>query len=358
MQMKLPKGMVLTTAHREPLKSASVLPQLPLVFESLVTLDAVESIAPEWEELLRTSGCNWAFSSPAWFKAAAKQKEGAMPFVLLARRAGRLVALLPLVTVNHGEQAELLVFSSDYGDIIGAHGDTEAICEVFRYALAPLHGYRRLQLQRLRMDSNCLKAAQLCLSEAELHEVSEPDPQRYSYVEIRPDYELYLQSRTRNFRKNLLRARRYAEGRVTVKEIFPAAMPPDLLPETFLCVHLSRFRGASPFERSSMQVFLQDLLPALFASGILRVFVVMQASRIIAMDLCIRGANSLCTWSSGFLPEAREFSPGNLLMDAEARQAHVEGLLEYDLMRGAEEYKSSWATHAREVISLNLSVRS
>jgi len=72
-------------------------------------------------------------------------------------------------------------------------------------------------------------------------------------------------------------------------------------------------------------------------------------SRVLAMDLCMRGRNSLCSWNGGRLPEAAQWSPGRMLFAAGIEHAMASGLEEYDLLRGSHEYKASWATHSRTI---------
>jgi CelD/BcsL family acetyltransferase involved in cellulose biosynthesis len=102
-------------------------------------------------------------------------------------------------------------------------------------------------------------------------------------------------------------------------------------------------------------VFINAALPLLFAERRLRVFALFEERTMLGIDLLMVGANSLCAWNGGFLPEAGRLSPGKLLIAAEIKRAFEIGLEEYDFLRGSHEYKASWANDCRHVRRLELS---
>ena len=113
--------------------------------------------------LLARSGCNRAFSSPAWFIAAYQSQPETPLHVIVARRNGILAGVLPLVintlVVNNKTRlAEFATVWNDYNDMITATGDTEVLSGLLHYALTQSTACDRLALQRLRYDSNCFRA--------------------------------------------------------------------------------------------------------------------------------------------------------------------------------------------------------
>ncbi|MGH9827222.1 MAG: GNAT family N-acetyltransferase, partial [Blastocatellia bacterium] len=132
-------------------------------------------------------------------------------------------------------------------------------------------------------------------------------------------------------------------------------LSPELLPDTFLDLVLSRHPGKSIFRLESGQVFAKQALPELFVHGRLQVFGAVRDSKLIAMDLCMVGSNSLCTWNGGFLEEAAFFSPGTVLTAFGIRAAIETGCKDYDFLRGNEEYKTRWATGSHVVGEITLS---
>ena len=67
------------------------------------------------------------------------------------------------------------------------------------------------------------------------------------------------------------------------------------------------------------------------------------------IDLLFRGAHSLCAWNGGYPPEVECWSPGRLLLLSGIQRAYQLGLEEYDLLRGNQEWKASWANRSRTV---------
>jgi CelD/BcsL family acetyltransferase involved in cellulose biosynthesis len=95
--------------------------------------------------------------------------------------------------------------------------------------------------------------------------------------------------------------------------------------------------------------FAELALPILFAERRLHILAVQKEQRILALDLLFRGAHSLCAWNGGYPPEAECWSPGRLLLFFGIQRAYQLGLEEYDLLRGNQEWKASWANRSRTV---------
>ena len=157
-------------------------------------------------------------------------------------------------------------------------------------------------------------------------------------------------ARSHAFRKGLRRIQREAgEHNLEVRRLTPANFEPSVVAELFLSLNLGRFGDRSRFEPSTSRGIIQELLPGLFLEERMDAFVLLEAGKAVAVDLCMRGCSALCTWNGGFLAEAAQWSPGRLLMAAEIEYAFSAGLEEFDLLRGAHPYKTSWATHSRKI---------
>jgi CelD/BcsL family acetyltransferase involved in cellulose biosynthesis len=323
-------------------------------FQLLTDLREIEEITPEWEALLQLSICNRAFSSPAWFIAAYQSQRETPLHVIVARRNGILAGVFPLVVNTKTRLAEFATVWNDYNDMITATGDTEVMAGLLHYALTQPMGCDKLALQRLRYDSNCFRALRSVFSESHLEKCFVEEPTQYTYVPLSSSYEEYLGSLKSKFRKNLLSLKRKAQATVSVRDLHPSSFSPALLPETFLSVHLARFGTRTSFADTGDQAFVRYLLPRLFLNGSLRVFALFQEESIVAMALCMVGADSLCLWNGGFLPETENWSPGTLLIDAGLHSACDLGLAEYDFLRGTEAYKKNWADSFRTVGSIEL----
>lgn len=323
-----------------------------LTYEVLGELPGVEAIAAEWDALLDQSPCNRAFSCSKWFLASCRLDRTLRPHVIAARRGPALAGVFPLVVCEDGEVATFASELSDYNDIIARHEDDPVLEGLLRHAASGGTGYRRVVLSRLRHDSNCVRAAGRVASAG----TPEPNVQvkgRCSYVRLASSYEEYLRTRSRSFRKSLRRAQRDADdSQLVVRELEPAHFPPAQIPATFLSLNLERWGAESYYRSPLVEAFVLKLLPELFAAGRLRAFALLKDERLLALDLCMVGADSLCSWNGGFLAEAARWSPGKLLIAAGIEHAHRMKLAEYDLLRGDEAYKTSWANSTRHSLWL------
>jgi CelD/BcsL family acetyltransferase involved in cellulose biosynthesis len=179
------------------------------------------------------------------------------------------------------------------------------------------------------------------------------------YVELPSSFADYLATRSRIFRKGLARTQRNAErDGLQVRRLTPDQTSPGEMAELFLSLNLSRFENKSGFASEPVQQFVGELLPSLFIEGKMAAFILLKDTRVLAMDICMLGRTSLCSWNGGFLPEAAQWSPGRLLFAAGIEFAMASGFEEYDLLRGSHAYKASWATNSRTIGKLEFNSQS
>jgi CelD/BcsL family acetyltransferase involved in cellulose biosynthesis len=323
-----------------------------LTYQVLDTLPDIEAISAEWDLLLDRSPCNRAFSCSRWFLVSCSLNQSIFPHVIVARRGATIVGVLPLVLINDSRVVTLASESSDYNDIVSIEDDYSVLVGLLEYAIKLGRSYKRVVLSRVRRDSNCFRAAEILEREGSIQPVFQATA-NCAYVDLSISYEEYLKTRSKSFRKSLRRAQRNAErSNIAVRELDPTHFPPSRVPEAFLSLNLDRWGAKSYYRSSFVESFVLNLLPDLFSQRRMRAFALMKEERLLGLDLCMVGANSLCSWNGGFLSEAARWSPGKLLIDAGIRQAYAGKFEEYDLMRGDEAYKKSWANNAREIGSL------
>jgi CelD/BcsL family acetyltransferase involved in cellulose biosynthesis len=327
-----------------------------ITYEVLTQLPDIESISSEWDSLLEQSPCNRAFSSSKWFLAACRAGRTISPHVLVARRGATIAGVLPLALTNDGKEAVFPSGLSDYNDMVARHDDDPVLAGLLEYAISAPKAYDTITLSFLRHDSNCVRALELRNPARDIER--QLQPQRVcTYIDLPSSYEEYLATRARGFRKDLLYTQRLAhKNNIVVRQLDPSRFPPSQLPQAFLALHLSRFKTKSGLAVAGAKPFVRRLLPDLFADGRMLVFAVFEEERMIGIDLCLRGAKSLCLWLGGFQPEAKRWSPGKLLINAEIRYAYATTLAEYDFMRGTEAYKANWTNRRRDVGRLELKV--
>lgn len=319
-----------------------------LSYHVLRTLPDVEAISAEWNSLLDQTQCNRAFSSSKWFLVSCRLNHSLSPHVIVARRRGVLVGVLPLVLIN-SEVATFASELSDYNDCIALPDDYSVLVGLLDHARSFEDGYKRLVLSRVRLDSNCVRAVQASRPSLDIRKVYQVKGSA-RYIRLSSSYEEYLGTRSGSFRKSLRRARRGAEdNNLTICELEPGSFPASRLAEVFLSLNLDRWGAESYYQLPFPHSFVLKLLPDLFSERRMRAFALMKDERMLGLELCMMGANSLCGWNGGFLSEAARWSPGNLLIDAGIRRAYAMKLDEYDLLRGDDAYKKSWANSTRHI---------
>jgi len=319
-----------------------------LRYEIVTDLAAAERIVPLWNELLDRSMCNRAFSSPIWFLAACQVQPELAPWLSLAWHGESLAGILPLAVNPVTEAAVFPSTRSDYNDIVVADGDAASAAALIECALSEQGRFRSLELQAVRQDSNLAAALAVLEVRRKLTVRRIPD-QEGSYIALAANRADYLASRSRIFRKSMNRIlRKAAADGVAMRELTPATFPPAKLAALFFKLHFSRFGDRSAFRREPRHAqFVELALPDLFADRRLHVFVLQKEEKIVALDFCFRGVRSLCTWNGGYLPEAACWSPGRLLLLFGMQRAHELGLEEYDLLRGKQAWKATWANRNR-----------
>jgi CelD/BcsL family acetyltransferase involved in cellulose biosynthesis/biotin carboxylase len=309
--------------------------------ELLDRRDAVEAITPEWRALLDRSRCNRAFGGPAWYLAALTAWPELSPLVIAARRGGRLAGIFPLAWHRHDETARFATLLSDYNDLVVADGDVAAARRLMIFARAR---FPRLDLTCIRADSNCAAA------EGRAHVLVE---KKFicPIADLSAGYEHWFASRSPGFQRELaLSMRRARRNGVHARRLDPerdAAVDPGAF---FLEMQRARFGERSLFLRDpAARAFVTSMLPALWRDGSVLLFGLWAGERLIGMNICMLGPDSLGNWNAGFLAEFATFSPGMLMADAAVREACALGLAEFDYLRGLETYKLRWCSGRREI---------
>ena len=316
-------------------------------YECTENLAAIEALSTKWDILLERSFCNRAFSCSTWFLAMCRHIPTISPMLFTAWRDRELAAVLPMALDSETGIAGFASPLSDYNDMIAAAEDLSSHSGLLAFALATA-GDRRVLLTDVRPDSSCVRAAtelaardgipvfydqcRICLS-----------------VNLSGTFDEYVMARSQPFRKGLRRIRRQAnEHKLEVRHLDPATFKANEVGEVFLSLNLGRFGERSRFDTPASRGIVDDLLPALFLQRRMDVFVLIEAGRVVSLDLCMRGCKTLCTWNGGFHMEAAQWSPGRLLMAAEIEHAFAAGFEEFDMLRGTHPYKTSWANGSRK----------
>ena len=320
--------------------------------EVVSDLAEIDRISAEWEVLLDASPCNRAFSSPRWYTAWCRLDPGRLPYVIVARRGGRIAGVLPLVI--DGRSATFQNMLTDYNDIVALDNDLSVATSLVQHAVQEPHGYDMITLPHLRADSTCMRAVRLIYPGAIVQRQFRETHVCY-YTSLSGGYSDYLSSRRGRFRKRLKRLETIAARMNLVLCQLPApGFTARRVVEDFLSLHLGRFGARSCFNGRAARSFVSEVIPVLIDRGSMRAVGLIDGNRLVGIDLYAIGKSSLCAWNGGFVPEIEECSPGKLLIGAGIRMAFECGLSEYDFLRGTEAYKESWANMSRNLGTLEL----
>ncbi|MEP7006382.1 MAG: GNAT family N-acetyltransferase [Sphingomonas bacterium] len=309
--------------------------------EILDRRDAIEALAPEWRVLLDRSRCNRAFSGPTWYLAALDVWPDQAPRVIVARRAGGIAGVVPLVWQPEEETARFATRLSDYNDLIVADGDMAAARRLMIFAR---RHFPNLELNCIRADSNCALAG-----------VEAPVLGEKKFIcpiaDLSGGYEGWFASRSPGFQRELaLVVRRAARNGITARRLDPER-DSDIDPAAFFIeVQRARFGERSLFLRDpAAQAFVATALAALWREGSVPLFGLWAGERLIGLNICMLGARSLGNWNAGFIADFATLSPGMLMANAAVREACALGLAEFDYLRGVETYKLRWCSGQREI---------
>lgn len=318
-------------------------------YEILTAIEDIRLIASEWDYLLAASRSNLAFSCSKWYLAGVELLPTLQPLVFTAYRDQVLSGVLPLWLDSSRRVAHFGGDYRDYLDIIAADEDLEVITGLLKLALQGAGNYNHLVLGPVKRDSNFVKGAEALGLGAAIDDFFVPGKSLpYAVVDLTCGYDEYMKTLGRHFRFNLQRDIKRAErDGLIVCELTPADLNPELLPETFLSLHLSRFGDCSDFRSS--ESWVQKLFPSLFAEQRMRVFSVLDRNRIVGIDLETVSRSGMYAYNTGFLPEMRRYAPGQLMMHKAIEQACREGMSEYDLGWWLQSYKADWRPTRREI---------
>lgn len=314
----------------------------------------IEEIAQAWDELLAVSSCNRTFSSREWYTARWTRLSSFSPYVVAVFRGGKALGILALV-IDSEDKTVKFPHNCDYNDMVAGTSDLELIADLLSYALANAQGCRRMVLSKLRPDSYCAQVVPLLRARSEF-ECDWREIDRYRRACLPADFDSYLNSRSKAFRKDIRRAFRDLEkDGLVLRELDPDTFLPSSIPELLITLCVARHGDQCSFLLAPDRPgFLRYVLPPLFRKRHLRAFALLQGERVLGLDLCAPSTGGLATWSGGFMPEIKRYSPGTALFAFGIQQAIASGLGEFDFMVGPEDYKNNWSNNNYSISELEL----
>jgi CelD/BcsL family acetyltransferase involved in cellulose biosynthesis len=318
-----------------------------LDIEEITSGAALEELAPAWDELWRRAPGATPFHSPAWLLPWWREIGGGELRVLVARRGGRMVGVLPMYLQEEGggKLLPLGIAISDYLDGLFEQDCGREVAEAMLRTLTNCQDWRRCELHPLREGSPLLeaRAPRGCADQ-----VLEFEP--CLAVEIPAGARALSDVLPRKIRANLRAFRRRADqaGRVSFETATAATLSEFL--DALFRLHDARWRQLEQpgvLADPAIRRFHRAAAPLLLSAGLLRLQALRLDQRIIAVMYALHVRHRAYCYVCGFDPEFGALSPGTLIFGHSIAHAVGEGAREVDFLRGRERYKYFWGARER-----------
>jgi CelD/BcsL family acetyltransferase involved in cellulose biosynthesis len=344
-------------------------------FTIRVVTDSEEfgALAPSWSALMQRAQTGNIFLTHEWLfhwaRHYVRRGKDQLWVLLVEDHSGRVRGIAPFYIAHRGRLPlfacrEVAFLGSQhvgsmYLDVIAEPRDRRAVVRTL-YEYIFRDGRRHwdiLSLEQLPAESETIDVLQACLDQ---------DGKAWRIVETGacPTVQLpcswreYVGRLSANTRYNLQRKLKILEqeGEVAYRHVTKG---PEAAAgfETLIRLHekrwISKDRGGGAFRRPEFLAFHQAFAMLAADKGWLSLSVLLVDQRPIAGIYGFVYEGTYYFYLPGFDPDvAPSASPGMLILARRLEQAIAEGHWHVDLLRGAADYKLSWATGLRRTLSL------
>lgn len=319
--------------------------------EEVTTVDALETLRPEWSALYERCAGATPFQSPEWLLSWWKYFGAGELWVLALRRAGAMVGLAPFFLGAWGERGLRYLW------LIGT-GITDRLDLLLEPGLESIGGARIVDhllrrrdrwdladFQELGADSPLLTASSTCSLPYRI--VPQSVSPRLCLPEGRIPFQKVLSP---IHGRNLRRARRRLEGAGPFHfEQADEQSLPGLLDALFL-LHENRWEkreGSGVLGDPTIRAFHREAASGFLKRSALRLDALRFKETIVATLYAFQKGSVLYCYLSGFDSERAYYSPGAILLEHVIEAAIRSGLREVDFLRGEEPYKYLWGATDR-----------
>ena len=268
-------------------------------------------------------------------------------------------------TMRHGRDAELTAvapdatavffgasYHADYATILAARADLPAVAEaVATYFAAERAGepWDVVDLRRLRCGDPAAEALADALGSRGAQEGWTTTLEREDVCPVvtlpdRVDLDGFLATLGKKERHEIRRKCRRAEAAGEVRLTDSTDPIGDL--ETFIDLHQKRWGAAGLFPPTpggdQSRVLFRRLFELFGADGPLRLAFLTVGDRRIAAGVHFETDDGYLYYNAGVDPDARELSPGVVMVQAYVQRAIAQGMRRLDFLRGDEPYKYEW----------------
>jgi CelD/BcsL family acetyltransferase involved in cellulose biosynthesis len=303
---------------------------------------ALDPIVPAWDRLAVEA--ERPYRAPAWMLAWWRHAapEGSRLRVIAAFEGGALVGVLPLFVQPDRTYRLLCAGTSTRIGGLAEHGREAEVGKAISGALA---------LSRPRPDVIYLEGVEVDSPWPVLLAENWPGrmgawvrrdlvmPAPVANVETL-DFDRWLASRPRKFRRDLIRLRRrWSELGAVIAASPPARLEDDLAELERLHQARWSWRGGSTNIDPGRRAMLREAGHALVAGERFRLWTIRVRDKVVAAELFVAAGGELGAWGGGFDAEWRSFGPSIVAMAAAVEDATKRGERRVDFGEGDEAFK-------------------
>jgi CelD/BcsL family acetyltransferase involved in cellulose biosynthesis len=351
-------------------KSGPLTPEMGYEVHVASTERALEELENEWSALQRQSRNRSPFSSFAWLQSwwmeIGRCTDGNELRVIAIRRGDHLVGIAPFYVAMHPLGTRVLrnlgdtLVGSEYLDVLCADAHAEWVLDAIETAVQAAGDVDALMLIDLAEDGLLAEVfsrhAHLSVGRRLTHSETLP------IVKLGGSKQSFTRSLSKNMRYNLQRKEkkllaRFPGARLGLVES-EAQLQESL--ETLFRLHTLRWRSkgqSGNFADPRVRAFHASVCPHLLRDGVLRMYRLdLEDQRPGALLYCLREDKRELYLQAGMDPELEDLSAGFCLLKWVIEGCAEEGLEEFDMLRGTEDYKRHWTREARRTSSLELAL--
>lgn len=360
--------------------------------ELIAVRRAFGSVAPEvWDALAArnpwsTPFARWAFHRAWWDAYGASAHDQTVVVVDPAAGSDREpVAIVPLMhrhqveptdlathtTMRHGSTVELTPvpstakavffgasYHADYATVLAAPADLAAVAEALATALAAATGFDDehpapwdvVDLRRLRCGDPTADALAAAFGRRGTDRDWTVDLEREDVCPVATipdgvaDLEGYLDGLGKKDRHEIRRKIRRAEKAGDVALVASSDPRTDL--DAFIDLHQRRWGADGLFPPTpggdASRLFVRHLFEGSGSDGPARLCFLTVGGRRIAAGITFEDGDTIAYYNAGVDPDARDLSPGVLMVAKYIERAIASGRRRLDFLRGDEPYKYEW----------------
>jgi CelD/BcsL family acetyltransferase involved in cellulose biosynthesis len=336
--------------------------------EVLDSAAALESFRLEWDALLECAQdvrvfVSWEWAYHWWLHYGKTQQLR----VLVARRHGRLVGILPLYIQQATEYRLCPVrvlrqvgtggdTSPDYmGPLLAPDEPLAAAAALADHVVNELPEWEVLQLSDLNPRSHFWSELNVRCASRGLR-CTPSVSANMAYIELPPTWDEYLAAVHRDRRYTIRNTRRKFEAQGGRFYVHQAEAGIDEPLDNLIRLHHRRWQAAKveqhAFSTPEYVGFHRAVVHACARRGWIRFYCIELAGAPVAVFYCYSFRGEISYFQAGFSPEHERLRPGLVLIGYAVEHAIKEGNRVFDFLRGEHDYKNQWGKCSRETYTL------